>query len=215
MTRRFLPVIPGLFAFALALPLVGTPALAAPDLDEEDFRVYCGYLDALTDDKVQKLKPKQREERIAKMAKLSPKTLMASVKKGEAVGATCEEIGKQYEESLKKSLAEAMPGRIDLFVLDWDDPSHVLAYVRWKGADKQQLEEEAALLAYSLATVAPIIRTIAVRGVDPTAADRESDEAVWFEAKINRQRASRIEKERIKDFADTRYIRLFDNVVRN
>ncbi len=215
MTRRLRNAVPGLLAFALALPLVSAPALAAPDLEEEDFRVYCGYLDALEDEKVKKLKPKQREQRIAKMAKMAPKKLAASVKKGQEVGATCDEIGKHYEEKLKKSLAEVMPGRIDLFVFDWDDPSHVVAAVRWKGGDKQQLEEEAALLALTLATGAPIIRTIAVRGVNPLAADRESDDAVWFEGKINRQRASRIEKERIKDFADTRYIRLFDNVVRN
>ena len=36
-----------------------------------------------------------------------------------------------------------------------------------------------------------------------------------FEAKITRDRAARIDPKSIKDFADTRYIRLFDNVVRN
>lgn len=214
MSRRPSIVLPGLLVATLAAPLSSAPARAA-DLVEEDFRVYCGYLDAMEDPKLQKLKPKVRDLRIAKMAKMTPKKLRVAVQKGQAAGATCDEIGKKFEAGLTQSLHTALPGRIDLFVLDWGDPSHVVAAVRWKGGDKQQLEEEAATLAHLLATEAPIVRTIAVRGVDPLAKDRESDDAVWFEGKINRQRATRIDKERIKDFADTRYIRLFDNVVRN
>lgn len=197
---------------AIVFGLFALPA-AAEDLAPDDFRVFCGYLDALERPEIKKLKAKQRDARIARMAKMSVEKLRASVQRVKAVGATCDEVGKLFEERAKAAIQKAMPGRIALFVLDWGDPSHVVAAVTWKGIDKSKLVQEASLLAKVLADEAPIVTTIAVRGVDPRVKDPASDEAMWFEAKISRTRALRIDKDRIADFADRRYIRLFDGVV--
>lgn len=197
--------------FALVLAL---PAQAAAELDGEDFRIYCGYLDALEEPAVKKLKkPAQRDAKIARMAKLSAKRLREHVARGETHGATCDEVGKKVEAEAKAAVDKALPGRVDLFVLDYSDPSHVVAAVTWRGIDKTKLVEEAALLARVLADEAGIARTIAVRGVDPRAPDRGADEATWFEAKISRVRAERIDKAKISDYAQSRYLRLFDGVI--
>jgi hypothetical protein len=70
------------------------------------------------------------------------------------------------------------------------------------------------VLAASLAAEAKIIKTIAIRAVDPTAPDKDAPAAIWFEGKITRTNAQRIDKTKVSDYAETRYLRLFDGVVR-
>lgn len=210
------PLVPAALCLSLATMLVAPVASASgADITGEDYRLFCGYLDALEEPKVKAIKnEKQRDQRIAKMAKLSVKKLKAAVDKVEKLGATCDEVGKKLEADALAALQKALPGRVAVYQLDYSDPDHVVALMTWKGGDKKQLEEEAALVAKTIADTSPIVRTIAVRGVNPLVKDATSDEATWFEAKITRDRAARIDTKSIKDFADTRYIRLFDNVVR-
>jgi hypothetical protein len=200
---------------AAALVALAAPrAHAAVDLAEEDFRLYCGYLDALGQPDVAKLKDdKAREAKIAKMAKVKPAQLSTAIEKGRAAGATCEEIGKTASKATKAALDKALPGRITFFELDTSDPSHVVALVSWIGIDKKKLVEEACTVAAAIAENAPFAKTIAVRGVDPSAADPKADTAAWFEAKMTGANAKRVEKSHIWEYAATRYRRLFDGVV--
>jgi hypothetical protein len=194
--------------------LVAPGANAAVDLSDEDFRLYCGYLDALEKPDVAKLKDDQaREAKIAKMAKVKPAQLSTALEKGRAAGATCDEIGKRAAKDTKAALDKALPGRITFFELDTSDPSHVVALVSWLGIDKKKLVEESCAVAAAVAENAPIARTVAVRGVDPTAADPKADSATWFEAKISGANARRIDKSKIWEYAATRYRKLFDGVV--
>jgi hypothetical protein len=204
---------------SLALVLVVASAgvaHASVDVSEDDFRLYCGYLDARAKPDVQKLKnDKARDAKIAKMAKVKPVVLMAAVEKGSKAGASCEEIGKQAGTDAKAALEgnKSLAGRISFFELDATDPTHVVVRVSWLGIDKKKLPEEAALVASLVAKAAPLTKTIALRGVDPTAVDKTADEAGWFDAKISRLNASRIEEAKIYEYATTRYVRLFDGVV--
>jgi hypothetical protein len=199
------------FAFVFTAVLAhGHPALAAVDLTEEEFRLYCGYLDELEKPEVQKLKGANRDKRIAQRAKVKPGELLAAVAKGERVGATCDEIGKKVEVDAKNAVNAAVPNRVVVFNFDDTDPSHVVAQVTWLGLDKRKVVEEAALLANALATEAKIVKTIAIRAVDPAAPDKLSDSAMWWEAKITRAQAGRIDRAKIPDYAATRYLRLFD-----
>ena len=191
-----------------------TPARAASDLTEEDFFLYCGYLDTLEQPDVAKLKGDARDKKVAALAKVPVKKLQASVGKGAKVGPTCAEIGKKLEANAKVALDEALPGRVDHFELDYSDAHHVVGIVRWLGGEKKNLAAEASLVAFVLAREAPIVRTIALRAVDPRAADRTVDGARWFDAKISHSNAARIERDRIGDYAEPRYVRLFDGVVR-
>jgi hypothetical protein len=203
------------FMSMVAVVVVAVPAQAAVDLVEEDFRLYCGYLDARDKPDMQKLKDKARDAKIAKMAKVKPAVMAAAVERGTKAGASCNEIGKMASADAKAALDanKTLAGRISFFELDASDPSHVVVRVSWLGIDKKKLPEEAALVAGIIAKAAPITKTIALRGVDPSAADKTADEAGWFDAKISRLNASRIEEAKIYEYAATRYIRLFDGVV--
>jgi len=190
---------------------VVTNMSGAVDMTEDEYRLYCGYLDAIEKPEVQKIAagPK-RDKAIAAKAKVKPAVLTAAVDKGGKYGATCDEIGKKVEADAKASLDAALPGRIAVFKLDYSDPSHVVALVSWLGLDKKKVVEEASAIAFALATDAKITKTIAIRAVDPSAPDKEADSAMWWEAKISHAQAARIDKTKIPDYAATRYIHLFD-----
>ena len=70
-----------------------------------------------------------------------------------------------------------------------------------------QLEEEASVVAAHAAKACPIVSTITL-----WAQDLANPKTRVFQALISEASASRINVERAKDFADTRYIRLFDDV---
>jgi hypothetical protein len=203
-----------LCSFTLALP---SGAKIEPELTRDDFYLYCGYLTELENPKIAKIRSKKAQnKKIARRAKVGVKKLQAAVAKGEQVGATCDEIGKKYESEAMDALKsqKAFAGRVMMkqFYVDWSTPDHVVIGVTWNGGDKKKLVQEASLLASVLVEAAPIAKTIALRAVNPRAPDKTKDEAIWWEAKISSDRATRIDRERIEDFADRRYIRLFDGV---
>ena len=202
-------------AVLAATALAGGPAQAAVDLTEEEFRLYCGYLDALEQPAVAKLKGKARDKKVAAMAKVKLPTLLGAVEKGGREGSTCDEIGKKVEGDAKAAVEGALPGRVVVFNFDDSDPAHVVAQVTWLGVDKKKVLDEASLLAVTLASEAKITKTIAIRAVDPGAADKLADEAMWWEGKITRPNAARIDKAKIGDYALTRYVRLFDGCKTN
>jgi hypothetical protein len=201
---------------AIAAALAILPSLAADaavDLGEEEFRLYCGYLDATADPALAKLKPAVRDDKIAKKAKVKPKVLQDAVAKGEAAGSTCEAIATRINGDVKAALDKAMPGRVSFYELDASDPTHVVVRVAWLGIDKKKLLEEASLVAATVVKEAPMVKTMALRGVDPSAADKNADEAGWFDAKISGLNARRIDVPKIWEYATTRYRRLFDGIV--
>jgi hypothetical protein len=201
------------FTIVVSLSLFAFPGLAAPDITGEDYRLFCGYLDALENPKIAKLKGKRQEKAIARMAKMKRKTLMKAVKKVEQVGSTCEEIGKMLEENTKNALeSEVGKAKIAFFNLDYSDPSHVVAQVTWRVVNKKKILHDASLISKILADEAVITKTIALRGVKARAKDWSADEAMLWEAKTSPTRVSRVDKSKIEDWADTRYKRFFDGV---
>lgn len=200
-------------AVSTAVLSFAAPASAAVDLNDEEFRLYCGYLDAQAKPEIQKLKEKDRAAKIAKLAKVKPAVLSAAVTKGESFGSSCEAIHNQASTDVKAALDKALPGRITFYELDASDPAHVLVRVSWLGIDKKKLVEEASLVAATVIGAAPMTKTIALRGVDPSATDRNADAAGWFDAKISGLNARRIDTPKIWEYAATRYRRLFDGIV--
>ena len=100
------------WGFAVAIGLFASGARAGADLDEEGFRLYCGYLDQLAKPEIEKIKkPKDRDKKIASVAKVKPAVLLAAVEKGQKIGATCDEVGKVFELSAKNAVNAAVPGR--------------------------------------------------------------------------------------------------------
>jgi hypothetical protein len=202
----------GIPAVAAAVPDAASASGPKHELSPEDFRLFCGYQDALANPEVAKLKGAKRDAKIAKMAKLPPKKLLAAVAKAEAVGQTCDEIAKMFEVAAKKAVDGVLAGRVDSFDYDTSDPSHVVASVVFRGGDIKKVVQEATMVAKAIGDVAPITKTLAIRVVSPTAPDRTADAAIWFEGKMNADRSANIDASRVKDFADSRYIRLFDGI---
>jgi len=189
---------------ALLLSLLSTPALAEPlELTLEEFKMYRGYQSALEDPKVQAMKPDARLGAIAKKNfKVSAKELEAAVQKGEAAG----DIGARCAAQLKAALAGTSVGPA-LAKVDVDaQAEHAVAYVAWANDDTAQLEEEAATVA-SQARACPVISSVQVWANAKGAPTQRV-----FQALISASAAAKVQPDKIKDFADTRYIKLFEKV---
>lgn len=190
----------------LSFALVVLPAVALArqpiELSQEEFKMFRHWQKAMNDPRVEKIKPGKRNAAIAKDAKFKLKAMEAAVAKGEAAG----DLKAKCEENLNEGLGEKFAGRVGKIIVDTDEP-HAVAYVQWHNENIAQLEEEASLAASIAAAECPIVSTITVY-----AQDKANPKSRVFQALISRSAASKINAGRAKDFADTRYIRLFENV---
>jgi len=83
---------------------------------------------------------------------------------------------------------------------------HVVGYIRWKAGDSADLEEEASLIAHAFAKKADgLVDTISLGAID-------SANQTVFQAKVSLPSAKRIQVDRIGAWADSRYVRLFEDV---
>ncbi|MGA9524212.1 MAG: hypothetical protein WBV82_22340 [Myxococcaceae bacterium] len=192
------------FSFAILFSLAPALAFAVQpiELTRDDFKMFRQWQNAMQDPRVEKIAPAKRNAAIAKDAGFKLKEMEAAIEKGEAAGdlkATC-------AANLKESLEGAMAGRIGTIDVDTSEP-HAVAYVQWMNENVQQLEEEASVVAAYAARACPIVSTITLWAQDQT-----NPKARVFQALISGTAASRINVDRAKDFADTRYIRLFEDV---
>jgi hypothetical protein len=188
----------------LALLLCRSLAVAAPiTLSTEDFKMYRHYLNALQDPRVQKMKESGRLGAIAKDAGYKVNELKAAIARGEAAG----DLKVRCEENLKAELQNTEVGqRLSKAEADLTVP-HAVAYVQWLNENPANLEEEASALASAASRACPVVSSIQVWAMDGAHPKTRT-----FQGLISRSAAANIKPERIRDFADTRYIRLFENV---
>ncbi|MBN2358807.1 MAG: hypothetical protein JXR83_05095 [Deltaproteobacteria bacterium] len=193
-----------------ALALAGTAgasAVADEPMSPDDFRIYCGYLEESQNAKYQKMSPKKRDAAIAARAHVTPKKLAKILAQGGAFGDSCDAIVKGAEKSITDALqGTRVKGRVEFVEVTAPDWDKLVVRVRWKGEEDRFLEEEAATVAWTVHHTLPMVKEIGVAAYDPT-----NPENTWFEGIIANRRLGNIEKDRIDSFADTRYIRLFDN----
>ncbi len=191
-----------LFAAALLASIAPAARAACEGLTREEYKIWHDYKDALEDERVKKMKEKQKKPAIAKNFGISVKVLDAAIKKGDAAGAA---LPKQCEETSRAALT-GTPVAERLLSLSVDSTSsHVVTYVSWRARKPADLEEEAALLAMKLAKASPITSTVALWAED------DQGKKV-FEAKIASDAALNFKEERIAEFADSRYMKLFEDV---
>lgn len=189
----------------LALSLLPALPVHAEDLGltQEEFRMYRQYKNALQDERVQAMKPERRLPAIAKNAGFKVKALEAAIEKGEVAG----DLKAKCEANIRRDLeAGVLAGRVGRIIVDAEDPE-AIAYVQWKNVEPAQLEEEAAFSAYTVSQSCPIVSTIQVWAVS-----FGDEKQRVFEARIEPDRARRFQADRIRDFADTRYMRSFEAV---
>jgi hypothetical protein len=174
------------------------------DMTEVQFKAYHDYLDALTDARVQKMKPAKRLPAIAHNLGLPLPKLKAAIDKGKELGGA-EAIAKASVDAIQASVAGTpLEGRLGEVRVDTND-SHVVTYVSWKADKGEALEQEACLLAARAKKAAPISADLRLWATDPA-----NQEHKMFDGMITGAAALNIREARIADFATTRYIKLFE-----
>lgn len=170
-------------------------------LSAEEYKMYRQYQLAMEDARVQKLKPEARLPAIAKDAGFKLPALKAAVEKGEAAG----DLKKACEKAVTEAFTAAAtrPTRIDA---DLSGP-HAVLYLEWQNDSVDALPVEATTVAGTAAPACPIAATLTV-----WAQDKAQPKKRVFQALINNSAASQIKVDKAKDFAVTRYMRLFEKV---
>ncbi len=192
------------YSFAILFSLVPALAFAGQpiELTRDEFKMFRHWQNAMQDPRVEKIAPAKRNPAIAKDAGFKLKEMEVAIEKGEAAG----DLKALCAGNVKEALEGALAGRVGTIDVDTSEP-HAVAYVQWMNEDVTQLEEEASLVAAQAARACPIVSTITL-----WAQDQANPKARVFQALISGTAASRINVDRAKDFADTRYIRLFEDV---
>jgi hypothetical protein len=191
-------------SFAILFAIVPSLALAsqAIDLTQDEFKMYRHWQKAMQDPRVEKMSPDKRNAAIAKDAHFKLKELESAIQKGESAG----DLKAICIANLREALESVLPGAIAKVEVDTTEP-HAVAYIQWSNENVKQLSGEASLIAASAAKQCPVVSTIQV-----WATDKANPKVRVFQALISQSAASRISMERAREFADTRYIRLFENV---
>lgn len=181
------------------------PAFATEELglSVEEFKMYRHYLNAMEDPRVQKMKEEQKVPAIAKDARFKLPELKKAIEKGEAAG----DVKGKCEGNIKELFGKGpLAGRLGKVEVDTEAP-HAVAYVQWLNEDLAKLPYEASVTASQAAQGCPIASTITVWAQDKARPDMRV-----FQGLISGPAAARIDQAKAKDFAETRYLRLFEKV---
>ncbi|MEW5737432.1 MAG: hypothetical protein AB1938_00815 [Myxococcota bacterium] len=190
---------------ALVVLLSSAPVVALEPLglSEDEFKMYRHYKIALTDERVQAMKPEKRLPAIAKDAGYKPKELEKAVARGDEAG----DLKAKCEANLKELFAVGeLAGRVGRLEVD-TEAAHAVAYVQWFNSEPKNLPIEASFAAARAAEACPIASTITV-----WAQDKAAPKVRVFQALISGTGARRISVDKVKDFAETRYMKLFEKV---
>ncbi len=172
-------------------------------LTRDEFKMYKHYKVALEDPRVQKMKPDARVAAIAKDAKFKVKDLSAVIAKGDEAGdlkALCE---KNLHEALDATELKGRLGKIEADLTE----EHGVAYVQWMNEKPEVLPVEASIAAATAVSACPVVSSVQV-----WAMDKANPKARVFQGLIGASSAANIKPEKAKDFAVTRYLRLFEKV---
>lgn len=187
-------------AFAVATRVFAAEPIA---LTEDEFRMYQQYKLAMTDSRVQAMKADKQLPAIAKDAKYKLKDLEAAVKKGEEAG----DVKAKCEANFKEAFATGeLAGKIGRLEMDTTGAQGI-AYVQWFNEEQTNLPIEASFAAARAAEACPVASTITV-----WAQDKAAPKSRVFQALVSSGSAKRINVDRVKDFAVTRYMKLFEKV---
>jgi hypothetical protein len=187
------------------LPVLLPVLLAAEpvELTQEEFKMFRHYQQAMEDPRVQKMKEEVRPAAIAKDAKYKLKDMQKAIERAEAAG----DFKAKCEANIKEAVATGdLNGRIGKVEVDVTEP-HAVAYVQWLNESPDKLAVEASLIAAHTTSACPILSTIQV-----WAQDKAAPKVRVFQALISASAAAKINADKAKDFAQTRYLRLFEKV---
>ncbi|MFO0600075.1 MAG: hypothetical protein U0228_32500 [Myxococcaceae bacterium] len=185
--------------------VLAAPAFANEPLglSEDEFKMFQHYKLALNDARVQAMKPEARLGAIAKDAGFKPKDLQKAIEKGEAAG----DVKAKCEANLKEAFEKGeLAGRVGRLEVD-TAAAHAVAYVQWFNEEQKNLPVEASFAAARAAEACPIASTLTV-----WAQDKAAPKVRVFQALVSSASARRINVDKVKDYAETRYLKLFEKV---
>jgi hypothetical protein len=194
-----------ILAALVALSLLPTVAFSMEkvELTEEEFKMFRHTKLALEDPRVQAMKPEARLAAIAKDAGFKLKDLQKAMERGEAAG----DVKARCEANVKEALAATeLKDKLGRLEVD-TEAAHAVIYVQWFNEEAKDLAVQACTAAVSVANACPIASTVTVY-----ANDKAAPKARVFQALISAQGARRINAEKVKDYAETRYMKLFEKV---
>lgn len=193
----------------LAVGALDANATEIGDVSKEEFFAASYYEQALADDRIKKIKQENaRINKIAKSIKLSSKKLRAAIDKvGGLDGDPTKLATAAINDGFKGSRVE---GRVITVLINASEPKHVVAYVRFHAKKAPDVVKDASTIAHIVASKTPFVSTVSLSAVHP-AAPRDSRKSMWG-AKISVDRAVNIRPDRIEDYADRLYKRLFEVV---
>ncbi len=101
-------------------------------------------------------------------------------------------------------------GRVLDVLINADEPKHVVVYIRFQGSTAKDVVKDASTIASVVARKVPFVSTLSLSAIHPKA-PKDSKTSVWS-AKIGRMAMTRIESNRIDDYAERLYKGLFEGV---
>jgi len=189
----------------LCIALTATTAFGADPfpLTRDEYKMYKHYQDALADPRVQKMKPEARLAAIARDAHYKPKELTAVVEKADAAGDLKARCEAGLKDALDASALKGLTGKVEADLAE----AHAVAYVQWLNENPDKLAPEACVAAKAAVEGCPLVSSVQV-----WAQDKANPKARVFQGLISASAANNIKLDKLKDFAETRYIRLFEKV---
>ena len=200
----FLPVS---VATVIALGVVSAPSAALPadglGITREEYALYMGYRDAMTDEEIGKLPEGQRLHAAARKLETTVQDLEAAIAKGDAVAPS---IADRLKQDIQAEIAKTpVAAAVEELQIRADQP-HIVVIVKWKNQQDRKLEEEACWFAVAVQKGGhDLVGTLSLWSVSPAGKK-------VFEAKIAFDAMARISEGSISSFAKKRYIKLFDGV---
>jgi len=197
---------PLLIAMSIVVAASFWPRSAQADsalkITRTQFQLYRDYQAALTDARVEKMKPAKRLPAIARNFHVKLAELKTAIALGDAEAG---QVQQSELAAIKAAFAGTpLEGKLGQVRVDASQ-GRVIAYVEWFNADPAKLNQEACWVAARTTKAAPLVGTI-----DLYAQDAAAKTTRVYSALIDADRAANIHEDQIVDFAATRYSRLFE-----
>ena len=187
------------------LLVCAVPAFASEPLgtSEDEFKMYLHYKLAMADVRVQAMKPEVRMAAIAKDASYKLKDLQLALTRVEAAGDVMAKCEANFKETFGTGQLAGRMGRLELDTTG----DHAIAFVQWFNEEQNDLPIEASFAAARAAEACPIASTVTV-----WAQNKAAPRQRVFQALVSTASARRINVEKVRDFGQTRYLKLFERV---
>lgn len=197
----------------LALGLWLTPVLAqaleVSELQKDDIQGFGYFKNALSYDEVQKLPSRTAQiRRVARDMGWKSTRLQSAIERYESIeGDVMALAANAAKEALEKSRVK---GRVVSVEFDDSNESHVVAYVRWRGTSSKEVIKDASSIAHAVNEATPFVSTVSLAAIHPKA--KETTKRNVWEGKVGDVAMARIQPNRIEDYADRLYKRMFEDV---